>query len=73
MFIAILFPGQTFPPHCATSNGNQVVSDSDSGSFFSQVAGWSPSNRMKKLIINALRRAIWRRQPAQGLIFHSEA
>ena len=41
--------------------------------FSRQVVGWSLSNRMtKKLIMNALRMAIWRRRPAPGLIFHSD-
>jgi putative transposase len=41
--------------------------------FSRQIVGWSLSNRMtKKLIINALLMAIWRRRPAPGLIFHSD-
>ena len=41
--------------------------------FSRQVVGWSLSNRMSsQLIINALRMAIWRRQPLAGLIFHSD-
>jgi transposase InsO family protein len=41
--------------------------------FSRQVVGWSLSNRItKKLIMNALRMAIWRRRPAPGLIFHSD-
>jgi transposase InsO family protein len=41
--------------------------------FSRQVVGWSLSNRMtKKLIMDALRMAIWRRRPAPGLIFHSD-
>lgn len=41
--------------------------------FSHQVVGWSLSNRMtKKLIMNALRMAIWRRRPAPGLIFHTD-
>lgn len=41
--------------------------------FSRQVVGWSLSNRMtKKLIMDALRMAIWRRRPAAGLIFHSD-
>jgi len=42
--------------------------------FFSrQVVGWSMSNRMtKKLVMDSLRMAIWRRQPASSLIFHSD-
>lgn len=41
--------------------------------FSRQVVGWSLSSRMsKKLIMNALRMAIWRRQPLSGLIFHSD-
>lgn len=41
--------------------------------FSRQVVGWSLSTRMsRKLAINALLMAIWRRQPASGLIFHSD-
>lgn len=41
--------------------------------FSRQVVGWSLSNRMtKKLIMDALRIAIWRRRPAPGLTFHSD-
>ncbi len=41
--------------------------------FSRQVVGWSLSNRMsRKLIMNALLMAIWRRRPAPGLIFHSD-
>jgi putative transposase len=41
--------------------------------FSRQIVSWSLSNRMtKKLIINALLMAIWRRRPAPGLIFHSD-
>ncbi len=41
--------------------------------FSRQVVGWSLSNRMsKKLIMDALRMAIWRRRPAPGLMFHSD-
>ena len=41
--------------------------------FSRQVVGWSLSNRMtKKLTMDALRMAIWRRRPALGLIFHSD-
>jgi len=41
--------------------------------FSRQVVGWSLSKRMtKKLIMNALRMAIWRRRPAPGLIFHTD-
>jgi len=41
--------------------------------FSRQVVGWSLSVRMsRKLVINALLMAIWRRQPAAGLIFHSD-
>ncbi len=41
--------------------------------FSRQVVGWSLNNRMSsQLIINALRMAIWRRQPLSGLIFHSD-
>jgi len=38
-----------------------------------QIVGWSLSNRMsRKLIMDALRMAVWRRQPAPGLLFHSD-
>lgn len=41
--------------------------------FSRQVVGWSLSNWMSRtLIINALRMAVWRRQPLSGLIFHSD-
>lgn len=41
--------------------------------FSRQVVGWTLSSRMsRKLIINALRMEIWRRQPSPGLMFHSD-
>ncbi|MCL7488872.1 MAG: IS3 family transposase [Desulfobulbaceae bacterium] len=41
--------------------------------FSRQIVGWSMSNRMtKKLVMDALRMAIWRRRPAPGLIFHTD-
>jgi transposase InsO family protein len=41
--------------------------------FSRQVVGWSLNNRItKKLVMDALRMAIWRRRPAPGLIFHSD-
>ncbi len=41
--------------------------------FSQKVIGWSINKRMtKKLIINALQMAIWRRRPSSGLIFHSD-
>ena len=41
--------------------------------FSRQVVGWSMSNRMtKKLVMNALRMAFWRRKPEAGTIFHSD-
>ena len=41
--------------------------------FSRQVVGWALSNRMsKKLIMDALRMAIWRRRPASDLMFHSD-
>jgi putative transposase len=41
--------------------------------FSRQIVGWSLSNRIsRKLVINALRMAIWRRQPLPGLILHSD-
>ena len=41
--------------------------------FSRQIVGWSLSNRMKKkLVVDALHMAIWRRCPEPGLIFHSD-
>ena len=41
--------------------------------FSRQVVGWSLNNRMsKKLIMDTLLMAIWRRRPVLGLIFHSD-
>ena len=41
--------------------------------FSRQVVGWSMSNRItKKLVIDSLYMAIWRRRPQSGLIFHSD-
>lgn len=41
--------------------------------FSRKVVGWSLNKRMtKKLIVNALQMAIWRRRPSPGLIFHSD-
>ena len=41
--------------------------------FSRQIVGWSMSNRIKKkLVIDALRMAIWRRRPKSGVIFHSD-
>ena len=41
--------------------------------FSRQVVGWSMSNRItKKLVIDALQMAVWRRRPEDGLIFHSD-
>lgn len=41
--------------------------------FSRQVVGWSMNSRMsRKLIMNALRMVIWRRQPLPDLIFHSD-
>ena len=41
--------------------------------FSRHVVGWSLASRMsKELVINALRMAIWRRQPPPGLMFHSD-
>jgi transposase InsO family protein len=41
--------------------------------FSRQIVGWAMSNRInRKLVMNALRMAIWRRQPAPGLMFHSD-
>lgn len=41
--------------------------------FSRQVVGWSMDNRItKKLVLNALQMAFWRRRPAVGLIFHSD-
>lgn len=41
--------------------------------FSREVVGWAFNNRInKKLVLNALRMAVWRRQPEPGLIFHSD-
>lgn len=41
--------------------------------FNRQVVGWSMSNRMsRKLVIDTLQMAVWRRHPVSGLIFHSD-
>ena len=41
--------------------------------FSRQVVGWSMKDRMRtNLIMDALRMAIWRRQPGKGLLFHSD-
>jgi len=41
--------------------------------FSRQVVGWSISNRItKKLVLDSLQMALWRRRPAAGLIFHSD-
>ncbi len=41
--------------------------------FSRQIVGWTMSNRInRKLVMNALRMAIWRRRPAPGLMFHSD-
>ena len=41
--------------------------------FSRQVVGWSMSKRMeKKLVMDSLRMAIWRRRPNPGVIFHSD-
>ena len=41
--------------------------------FSRQIVGWSMSNRItRKLAMDALRMAIWRRRPRVGLIFHSD-
>jgi transposase InsO family protein len=41
--------------------------------FSRHVVGWSMSNRItKKLVIDALHMAVWRRRPEAGLIFHSD-
>ena len=41
--------------------------------FSRRVVGWSLKKRMtKKLVMDALRMAIWRRRPSSGLIFHSD-
>ena len=38
-----------------------------------QIVGWSLNSRMtKKIIMDALRMAVWRRQPAPGVLFHSD-
>jgi transposase InsO family protein len=41
--------------------------------FSRQVVGWSMGNRItRKLAMNALRMAFWRRRPGAGTIFHSD-
>lgn len=41
--------------------------------FSRKVVGWSMSSRMKaKLVCDALRMAVWQRQPQPGLIVHSD-
>jgi transposase InsO family protein len=41
--------------------------------FSRQVVGWSLNSRMsRRLIMDALQMAIWRRRPASGLLFHSD-
>jgi len=41
--------------------------------FSRKIVGWSLNNRMsRKLIMDALRMAVWRRQPTPGLLFHSD-
>jgi transposase InsO family protein len=41
--------------------------------FSRQIVGWSMSNRMtRKLVMDALRMAFWRRKPGTGTIFHSD-
>lgn len=41
--------------------------------FNREVVGWSMGSRMKaRLVTDALRMALWRRQPAPGLIVHSD-
>jgi transposase InsO family protein len=41
--------------------------------FSRKIVGWSLNNRMsRKLIMDALRMAVWRRQPISGLLFHSD-
>lgn len=41
--------------------------------FSRRVVGWSLNQRMSRtLVMNALRMAIWRRQPLPGLIVHSD-
>ena len=38
-----------------------------------KIVGWSMSSRMKaKLVIDALRMAIWQRKPEKGLIVHTD-
>ena len=41
--------------------------------FSRLVVGWSMNNRINRsLVMDALRMAVWRRQPEDGLIFHSD-
>jgi transposase InsO family protein len=41
--------------------------------YLRKVVGWSMSSRMKaKLVVNALRMAIWQGKPKAGLIMHTD-
>jgi transposase InsO family protein len=41
--------------------------------FSRQIVGWAMDNRInRKLVMNALRMAIWHRRPVSGLMFHSD-
>jgi putative transposase len=41
--------------------------------FSRQVVGWPMSNRTtKKLVLDSLLMALWRRRPGTGLLFHSD-
>jgi len=41
--------------------------------FSRQIVGWSLNSRMsRRLVMDALQMAIWRRRPAPGLLFHSD-
>lgn len=41
--------------------------------FSRSVVGWSPDRRItKQLVINDLRRSVWRKKLSQGLVFHSD-
>ena len=41
--------------------------------FSRQVVGWLMGKRIKKrLVIDAIRMAVWRRRPEVGLVFHSD-
>ncbi len=41
--------------------------------FGRQIVGWAMDNHLgQELVVNALKQAIWRRRPPEGVIFHSD-